>query len=145
MKDYFSDILSSGYARDVKAHRIAAKICSIKNYSWVGIYDVLPNTISIIGCSDEKMPEHPSFPKDKGLNGRAVSTKKIVLVNDTSIDTDYMTFNYTQSEIIVPVFSEHTNDVIGTIDVESTQKNAFNETDILFLKECVSLIRKLWR
>jgi len=144
MNNDFIEILSSGYDRSMKAKRIAAKICSLKNYSWAGLYDVFSDTICAIGWSG-KEPAYPSFPKNKGLNGRAVASKSIIVVNDTAADADYLTtFGHTQSEIIVPVFSERTNEIVGTIDVESRDKNAFDKSDIEFLKECSILIKELW-
>ncbi len=141
----FSEILESDHARMQKAKLIAEKIRLAGNYSWVGIYEVKPKEISIISFAGRTEPAFTSFPKDKGLNGKAVTTKRPVIVNDTNKDEDYLlTFTNTEAEIIVPVFDEQ-NEVIGTIDVESETRNAFSSKDADFLQDCANGIRRLYK
>src|SRR5689334_20979489 len=95
----FSEILNSKSSRAEKARLIAEKIRTIKQYSWVGLYDVKDKEIAIISFAGRSEPVFTSFPKDKGLNGRAVELKKTVIVNDTNKDDDYLlTFSNTESE-----------------------------------------------
>lgn len=139
----FSEILNSGKSKKEKAKLIAGKIRSAKDYSWVGIYDVSAKEISIISFDGRTEPTFTSFPKDKGLNGRAVMNKRTVMVNDTGTDEDYLlTFSDTQSEIIVPVFKN--GEIIGTIDAEDETKNAFAREDAEFLENCAREIVSLW-
>lgn len=141
----FTEILSSDKPRDEKAKLIAEKIRSVKKYSWVGLYDVKDQEISIISFAGRSEPVFTSFPKDKGLNGKAVMLKQTVIVNDTNKDEDYiLTFSNTESEIIVPVFAENNGAVKGTIDAESETKNAFDKEDATFLEECAVAIQSLW-
>lgn len=141
----FTEILSSDKPRDEKAKLIAEKIRSVKKYSWVGLYDVKDQEISIISFAGRSEPVFTSFPKDKGLNGKAVMLKQTVIVNDTNKDEDYiLTFSNTESEIIVPVFAENNGTVKGTIDAESETKNAFDKEDAAFLEECAISIQSLW-
>jgi GAF domain-containing protein len=128
-----------------KAKLIAEKIRVTKKYSWVGLYDVKDKEISIISYAGRSEPVFTSFPKDKGLNGRAVMEKKAVIVNDTLADEDYLlTFSDTKSEIVVPVFAPDNNEIAGTIDAESELKDAFSKEDAGFLEECAAAIRVLW-
>jgi len=141
----FTEILNSGASRLEKARLIAEKIRMAKQYSWVGLYDVKEKEISIISFAGKTEPAFTSFPKDKGLNGRAVKEGKAVIVNDTHADEDYLlTFSNTQSEIVVPVFAPGDNQIAGTIDAESDTKNAFSNEDAGFLEECAAAIRVLW-
>ena len=141
----FAEILNSGGQRTEKVKLVAEKIRSAGNYKWVGLYDVNEKEITIISCSGRNEPAFTSFPKDKGLNGRAVMKKQTVIVNDTDKDEDYLlTFTNTKSEIIVPVFAADGKTIIGTIDAEGEVKDAFSETDAEFLEECASAIRSLW-
>jgi len=141
----FVDILDSDKKRSEKAKLVAEKIRSAGNYKWVGIYDVSEKEIMIISCSGRNEPAFTSFPKDKGLNGRAVMKKQTVIVNDTEKDEDYLlTFTNTKSEIIVPVFAADGKTIKGTIDAEGEVKDAFSKTDAEFLEECASAIRSLW-
>lgn len=141
----FTDILNSDQSRSEKARLIAEKIRTVKKYSWVGLYDVKEKEISIISFAGRSEPAFTSFPKDKGLNGRAVKEGKPVIVNDTLTDEDYLlTFSSTKSEIVVPVFAPGDNEIAGTIDAESDSENAFSKEDAGFLEECAAAIRILW-
>jgi GAF domain-containing protein len=141
----FSEILRSDQERAEKAKRVAEKIRSAGNYKWVGIYDVTEREIVIISCSGRGEPAFTSFPKDKGLNGRAVMKEQTVIVNDTDKDDDYLlTFTNTKSEIIVPVFDPGNKKIVGTIDAEGEVKDAFSEKDADFLEDCAAAIRSLW-
>jgi GAF domain-containing protein len=141
----FNIILESHQDRKEKARLIAAKIKNAKGYSWVGLYDVEEKEIRLISFAGRSEPTFTSFPKDKGLNGRAYLEKRTVIVNDIDKDEDYLlTFSDTQSEIVVPVFSADGKKVSGTIDVESEEENAFGEEDAAFLGECAASIQSLW-
>ena len=142
----FIEILKSGNSREEKAKLIADKIRLAKGYSWVGIYDVKENEIKFISCAGRSEPTIPSFPKDKGLNGRAVAQENTVIVNDIDKDEDYLlTFTNTKSEIVVPVFDKNSKKIVGTIDVEDETTNAFTSEDASFLEECARQISELWR
>jgi GAF domain-containing protein len=99
----------------------------------------------MISCAGRPEPAIPSFPKDKGLNGRAVTLGMTVVVNDTDKDEDYLlTFRNTKSEIVVPVFGKEGKQIIGTIDVEAEKVNAFSDDDVKFLEDCAKKISGLW-
>ncbi|TMI96520.1 MAG: GAF domain-containing protein [Bacteroidetes bacterium] len=141
----FIDILKSAGSRNEKAKSIANKIRLAKGYSWVGLYDVKEKEIKFISCAGRSEPVIPSFPKDKGLNGRAVMQGKTVIANDIEKDEDYLlTFTDTKSEIVVPVFDKNSKQIIGTIDVESETINAFGDEDVKFLEDCAKKISGLW-
>ena len=141
----FSEILESDQERKEKARQVAEKIRLAGNYKWVGLYDVKEKEITIISFSGRGEPAFTSFPKEKGLNGRAVAKKQTVIVNDTDKDEDYLlTFTNTKSEIIVPVFDTRGEKIIGTIDAEGEEKDAFAEKDADFLGKCAAAIQPLW-
>jgi putative methionine-R-sulfoxide reductase with GAF domain len=69
-----------------------------------------------------------------------------VNVGDVAADPRYLTaFGTTRSEIIVPVLDGASQNVVGTIDVESEKPNAFSEEVQTLLEACSKLIRPLWR
>lgn len=145
MEISFAEILRSGSARNEKARLIADKIRLTKGYAWAGVYDVTEKEIKIISCAGRSEPAIPSFPKDKGLNGRAVMKGKTVVVNDIDKDEDYLlTFRNTKSEIVVPVFDTDHKQIVGTIDVEGEMINAFDDDDVRFLEDCAEKISGLW-
>jgi L-methionine (R)-S-oxide reductase len=142
----FSEILQSHQERREKAKLVAEKIRLAGNYKWVGLYDVKEKEISIISFSGRSEPAFTSFPRDKGLNGKAVAKKQTVIVNDTEKDEDYLlTFTNTKSEIIVPVFDNGGEKIVGTIDAEGEEKGAFAKQDADFLEQCAAAIQPLWK
>ena len=143
--ELFSEILKSNNSRGEKAKMIADKIRLSKGYPWTGVCDVTENEIKIISCAGRSEPLIPSFPKDKGLNGRAVMQGRTVVVNDIDKDEDYLlTFTNTKSEIVVPVFDKTGKNIVGTIDVEGEKTNAFTDEDVRFLEDCAKEISELW-
>jgi L-methionine (R)-S-oxide reductase len=145
MEISFDEILNSTDTQQEKAKQIADKIRLAGGYPWAGIYDVKEKEIKMISCAGRSEPAIPSFPRDKGLNGRAVSQGKTIVVNDIEKDEDYLlTFTNTKSEIVVPVFSKDGKRIAGTIDVEGEKVNAFSDDDIKFLENCAKKISGLW-
>jgi GAF domain-containing protein len=141
----FTEILNSNQSREEKLRRTAERIRQAKRYSWVGIYDVGDQEITNLAWAGRSEPVIHSFPRDKGLNGRAVMQKKSVIVNDIDKDEDYLlTFTDTQSEIVTPVFDGSKRQIVGTIDVESETENAFTDEDVVFLEDCAGQISGLW-
>jgi L-methionine (R)-S-oxide reductase len=146
METSFNEILNSNQSREEKLRQAAEKIREAKGYSWVGIYDVGDKEITNLAWAGRSEPVIHSFPKDKGLNGRAVMKKQSVIVNDIDKDEDYLlTFTNTQSEIVAPVFEASGPQIVGTIDVESEMENAFTNEDVIFLEDCARQISALWR
>jgi L-methionine (R)-S-oxide reductase len=128
--------------------RMANLIRNSGNYRWVGLYDVnhAAQTVAIVVYSGPGAPEFPTFPITKGLTGGAIRNKTTVSVGDVSADPRYLTaFGSTQSEIIVPVFDAKGEHVIGTIDVESEHRNAFDHDTQRVLQECAKIIAPLWQ
>jgi putative methionine-R-sulfoxide reductase with GAF domain len=133
-----------GDGRAVKAKRLAERIQTLGDYRWVGVYDVSPETVSIIAWFGPGAPEHPSFPATQGLTAAAIAQKKTVILSDVRTDPRYMTaFGDTLSEIIVPVISPDGR-VIGTIDVESERANAFSAGDQQMIEQCAEAALPVW-
>jgi len=131
--------------RAVKAKRLAELIQKLGEYRWVGIYDVGPETVSIVGWSGPSAPAYPSFPATKGLTGSAIESKKAVVVGDVRNDPRYLTaFGSTLSEMIVPVLHPGDGRVVGTVDVESERANAFSARDREMIEQCAQAALPLW-
>jgi putative methionine-R-sulfoxide reductase with GAF domain len=130
---------------DAGAWREVAELIRVAGgYRWVGLYVVTDAEIRAVAWTGSKPPAFPRFPRDKGLNGVAVSTRAPVICQDVSNDSRYLTaFPSTGSEAVFPVLSE-AGDVVGTIDVESDRRNAFTSDDERFLMDCAASVRPLW-
>jgi putative methionine-R-sulfoxide reductase with GAF domain len=124
---------------------VAELIRTVGGYRWVGLYLVTDTEIRVVAWTGATPPAFPRFPREKGLNGVAVSTKAPVICQDVSKDSRYLTaFSSTGSEAVFPVVSDE-GDVVGTIDVESDRRNAFRSDDERLLAHCAAAVRSLWK
>jgi L-methionine (R)-S-oxide reductase len=140
-------IVSQARDRQSSLEAVVTRIRSSGDYRWVGLYDVdhAAGLVRNLTWSGPGAPEYPTFPLSKGLTSAAIAQKQIVNVGDVSADPRYLTaFGTTRSEIIVPVFDAEANNVVGTIDVESEESNAFSKDIQDLLASCAAVIRPLW-
>ncbi len=138
--------LNCGEDRERKAAGVARAIRRAGAYRWVGLYEVGEEEIVNLAFDGPGVPAHPRFPVTQGLSGAAVSSGKTVVVGDVSKDPRYlMAFGSTRSEIIVPVVECVGRKVVGTIDVESEQVDAFSEEDRAALERCAATVAELWK
>ena len=138
-------VLESIELRSLRAGRAAEWIREARSYRWVGIYDVTASEIVAIAWTGPTAPAFPRFPRSQGLSGAAVASGEPVVVQDVAADARYLTaFGSTQAEAIFPVHSEAGGPVVGTLDVESDQRNAFAAEDVQFLTACASALAALW-
>jgi len=138
----------SGSSDRIVALRAAAEAIRLSgNYRWVGLYEVdsRADMVRNLAWSGPGAPEYPTFPITKGLTGAAIVSGKAVNVGDVRADVRYLrAFSSTRSEIIIPVFDEVGKSVVGTIDVESERRNAFDEDVESLLLACAAELRPLW-
>ncbi len=79
------------------------------------------------------------------LAAQAVLARKTIIANDVQSDPHYLTtFGSTQSEIIVPVIASRSGKVVGTVDVESEQRDAFSIQEQQALEKFAWDIQGLW-
>jgi L-methionine (R)-S-oxide reductase len=106
---------------------------------------VTEEEIAILAFDGPGAPAHPRFPATQGLSGSAVASGETVFVGDVREDPRYLTaFGSTRSEIIVPVVDRVGRKVVGTIDVESEQVDAFSEEDRAALERCAVALAVLF-
>jgi L-methionine (R)-S-oxide reductase len=95
-----------------------------------------------IAWSGYSPPTHPAFPITQGLTSRAIAGRRTINAGNVAEDSGYMTtFDSTRAEIIVPIFG-HGDRVIGMLDVESEQLNAFNADAQALLEECARVLEE---
>ncbi len=136
---------ASGGDRAERAKRLTELIRKLGDYRWVGVYDVGAKNVSLVAWSGPGAPEHRMFPASKGLTGAAIREKRTVIAGDVRNDPRYLTaFGSTLSEIVVPVFAPGEELVIGTVDVESDQANAFSARDQQLIEQCAQAALPLW-
>jgi len=141
-----SRILEENYGREEKAPRVAEAIRHAGDYRWVGVYEVMEDEIANVAFNGPGAPVYPRFPITSGLSGAAVTSGETVVVSDVTEDPRYLTaFGSTRSEIIVPVVVGAKRKVVGTIDVESEEKDAFSEADRSALEHCAVAVAGLFK
>ena len=141
-------IVSSKVSRVVLLQAVADTIRHIGDYRWVGLYDIDlgAGVVRNVVFSGPGAPEYPQFPINKGLTGAAIVEKRTINVGDVAADRRYLTaFGSTRSEIIAPVFDEARQKVIGTIDVESELRDAFNVEVQMLLERCANVVSPVWQ
>lgn len=104
-----------------------------RHYFWIGIYLVAGNEVVRQAFRGPVPPCH-TFALGRGNVGTAGQTGMVKVIPDVSADPTYsMCFLETKSEIVVPI--KLVQRVLGVIDVESDQPNAFSYQDRVFLKK----------
>ena len=141
-----SRILERNNGREEKAARVAEAIRRAGDYRWVGIYEVMEDEIANVAFDGPGAPVYPRFPITQGLSGAAVASGETVFAGDVAEDPRYLTaFGSTRSEIIVPVVEGAKRKVVGTLDVESEEKDAFSEADRSALERCAVAVAGLFK
>jgi putative methionine-R-sulfoxide reductase with GAF domain len=141
------DAIARGGERKEMLWEVADAIRRAGGYRWLGLYDVdhAAGMVTNIVWSGPGAPAHPTFPLTLGLTGSAIAEKRLINVADVTRDPRYVAaFSSTRSEMIVPIFDGEGREVIGTIDVESAQVNAFDAAAQELLRECARVIQPLW-
>ena len=121
--------------------RAAEMVRAERGYRWVGIYKVYRGDFLIVAGTGDEPPTYARFPITQGLCGAAAETRQTLIVGDVRNDPRWLpAFWTTQSEIVVPIVSEKDGRVLGMIDVESDQLNAFTDDDTDFLEHVAVLM-----
>jgi GAF domain-containing protein len=111
-------------------------------YDWVGIYWVEGSDLVLGPWSGAEATEHTRIPIGTGVCGAAAASGQTEIVPDVDADPRYLAcFASTRSEIVVPIFEG--GEVIGEIDIDGSDLDAFDETDARFLEEVAALVAPL--
>jgi L-methionine (R)-S-oxide reductase len=111
-------------------------------YDWVGIYWVDGSELVLGPWNGPQATEHTRIPIGTGVCGAAAASGRTEIVPDVDADPRYLAcFASTKSEIVVPIFDG--GEVVGEIDIDGTDLDAFDETDARFLEEIAALLAPL--
>ena len=112
------------------------------HYDWVGIYWVDGTDLVLGPWTGPEATEHTRIPIGTGVCGAAAESGRTEIVSDVNADPRYLAcFASTRSEIVVPIFDG--GGVIGEIDIDGSDLDAFDETDARFLEEVAALLAPL--
>ena len=132
-------------SRGKAAREAAVKLLnsSVPAYSWVGIYVVEGKDLVLDAWAGPAATEHTRIPIGKGVCGFAAKAGKTEIVSDVSKDPRYLQcFLSTKSEIVVPISNQ--GGVIGEIDVDGDQLDAFSSLDREFLEAVARKASSVW-
>jgi len=116
---------------------------SVPSYSWVGIYHVEGKDLVLDAWSGPAATEHTRIPIGKGVCGFAAKAGRTEIVSDVSKDPRYLQcFLSTKSEIVVPIMNQ--SSVVGEIDIDGDQLDAFSSLDREFLEAVARKTAGLW-
>jgi L-methionine (R)-S-oxide reductase len=102
------------------------------HYNWVGFYFLEGNEL-VVGPYVGAPTPHTRIPLDQGICGAAVRERKSIIVPDVGQDPRYLACSLeTKSEIVVPIEAE--GRILGEIDIDSHQLNAFQADDHTLLQ-----------
>ncbi|HHP7242494.1 MAG TPA: GAF domain-containing protein [Cyclobacteriaceae bacterium] len=107
------------------------------DFLWVGFYLVKDNQLILgpfqgpIACS--------RIAYDKGVCGKAWSKSQTIIVPDVNLFPGHIACSSeSRSEIVVPILKNQ--EVIGVLDIDSSELNTFDETDQFFLDKICKLL-----
>jgi L-methionine (R)-S-oxide reductase len=114
-----------------------------QKYNWVGIYFYKDGVLEVFDYYIGKETPHTKIPTNKGICGAAFREGKTLIVNDVSKDDRYLSCSIeTKSEIVVPIYNKN-SEIIGEIDIDSNDLNAFNDEDKIYLENISKKISHL--
>ena len=112
------------------------------HYDWVGIYWVDGSDLVLGPWVGPQATEHTRIPIGTGVCGAAAASGTTEIVPDVNADPRYLAcFASTRSEIVVPIFDG--GEVVGEIDVDGSDRDAFDDMDARFLEEVAALVAPL--
>lgn len=113
--------------------RVVKVLNQVPTYNWVGIYLVRGNDLRLDAWAGPMPTVHSTIPIGKGICGWAAKSGRTEIVSDVGKDSRYLQcFTSTRSEIVVPIV--HQEKVVGEIDIDSDELNAYTSTDREFLE-----------
>jgi GAF domain-containing protein len=104
-----------------------------RHYRWVGVYRLDGDLLRLDGWSGEHPTEHTAIPLGSGVCGLAARENRSVVVGDVRSRPEYLAcFLDTRAEVVVPVRQGPV--VLGEIDIDGNEVNAFDDSDARFLE-----------
>ncbi|MCX6211717.1 MAG: GAF domain-containing protein [Bacteroidetes bacterium] len=117
---------------------IAAALKEQFNWFWVGFYWIIEDELVLgpfqgpVACTRIK--------KGRGVCGAAWERSATIIVDDVEKFPGHIACSsLSKSEIVIPVFKE--GEIIGVLDVDSSDLAQFDATDQVYLEKIVALIR----
>ena len=141
------NVLRAGIAEGADPEAAAQRAVEVlydrfPHYDWVGLYWVDGSDLVLGPWVGPEATEHTRIPIGSGICGAAAASGRTEVIPDVDADPRYLAcFASTKSEIVVPIFADGA--VVGEIDIDGSDRDAFDATDARFLEEVTALLAPL--
>jgi transcriptional regulator with GAF, ATPase, and Fis domain len=117
--------------------RVVTLAHDVFEFVHLSAFDVVPTGLRLVAVAGrwaDRVAVGWTQPVDRGVIGRAVRESRPVLVGDTSLDPDYVTYPGIDSrtELVVPIMAH--GRVLGVLNAESHIVHAFDAEDVQTLQ-----------
>jgi L-methionine (R)-S-oxide reductase len=140
----FQDFAQTAPAAKSLMERISQRLHEkITRYNWVGFYLVDPAApgILVVGPFVGSFTPNARIPLNTGLCGAAATSGQVVVVQDVSKDSRYLSGSWmVKCEIVVPIFVR--KKLAAELDVESYFANTFTKSEQEFVEACAAVVGK---
>lgn len=130
-------VLSEEYDIIANMANMSAMIHQAFGFWWTGFYRVADGALILgpfqgpIACT--------RIPYGKGVCGSSWKRRETIVVPDVEAFPGHIACSSaSRSEIVVPIFKD--SEIIGVLDIDSTDLNCFDETDKVWLEKIVRLL-----
>ena len=121
------------------ANASALLFSSLDRINWAGFY-FLRGEILVLDAFQGK-PACIEIPLGRGVCGTAAKSGETIVVPDVHLFAGHIACDSaSQSEIVVPIKID--GEVVGVLDIDSPEKNRFDENDKAGLEEFVGILVK---
>lgn len=116
---------------------ISAALKEQFKWFWVGFY-LVKNGELVLGPFQGPVA-CTRIAKGRGVCGASWAQAKTLIVPDVEEFPGHIACSsFSRSEIVIPLFAN--NEVVGVLDVDSSELNEFDETDAKYLQQIINLI-----
>jgi L-methionine (R)-S-oxide reductase len=106
--------------------------------NWVGFY-LMENDSELVLGPFQGLPACIRIPLGKGVCGTAALKKETIRVEDVNTFPGHIACDSaSQSEIVIPLLKD--GNLLGVLDIDSPEKNRFDELDQQKLEEFVEIL-----
>ncbi|MFZ0369147.1 MAG: GAF domain-containing protein [Halobacillus sp.] len=110
----------------------------LEDVNWVGFY--LWKEDQLILGPFQGLPACVRIPSGKGVCGTAVAERSVQRIEDVHAFPGHIACDAaSQSEIVIPIFKN--NEIFGVLDIDSPNKNRFDEQDEKYLTKFVEILQ----
>ena len=116
---------------------------NFRHFTWTGIY-LFDDGVLKLGPFRGAPSPHTTIETDKGICAAAFRERQTIIVPDVNADPRFLACSLsTRSEIVVPIFDKE-GAVVGEIDIDSDQPDAFKDADREILEKVAARLGQLF-